>query len=104
MSITTTMDESLNGGVSVLVTGYMNGMDNIQQQFTQSFFLAPQDKGYFVLNGMFRYMNIDNHHDEDHAPIEDVVVSATPEQGDTFDELMSVIILELVLVYSVLIF
>ncbi|XP_021995077.1 nuclear transport factor 2 [Helianthus annuus] len=113
MSITTTMDaeiksvdaqESLNGGVSVLVTGYMNGMDNIQQQFTQSFFLAPQDKGYFVLNGVFRYMNIDNHHDEDHAPIEDVVASATPEQGDTFDELMSVIILELVLVYSVLIF
>ncbi|MFS8026519.1 putative Ras GTPase-activating protein-binding protein [Helianthus anomalus] len=72
MSITTTMDainakilslnygdfkaeiksvdaqESLNGGVSVLVTGYMTGMDNIQQQFTQSFFLAPQDKGYFV--------------------------------------------------------
>ncbi|XP_035845248.1 nuclear transport factor 2 [Helianthus annuus] len=104
MSITTTMDainakilslnygdfkaeiksvdaqESLNGGVSVLVTGYMTGMDNIQQQFTQSFFLAPQDKGYFVLNDMFRYMNIDNHHDEDHAPTEDVVASATPEQ------------------------
>ncbi|KAJ0615473.1 putative Ras GTPase-activating protein-binding protein [Helianthus annuus] len=104
MSITTTMDainakilslnygdfkaeiksvdaqESLNGGVSVLVTGYMTGMDNIQQQFTQSFFLAPQDKGYFVLNDMFLYMNIDNHHDEDHAPIEDVVASATPEQ------------------------
>ncbi|KAM0063213.1 putative Ras GTPase-activating protein-binding protein [Helianthus debilis subsp. tardiflorus] len=128
MSITTTMDaintkilslnygdlkaeinsvdaqESLNGRVSVLVTGYMNGMDNIQQQFTQSFFLAPQDKGYFVLNDMFRYMNIDNHHDEDHAPIEDVVASATPDQGDTFDEFMLVIILELVLVYSVLIF
>ncbi|MFS7989274.1 putative Ras GTPase-activating protein-binding protein [Helianthus anomalus] len=32
--------ESLNGGVSVLVTGYMTGMDNIQQQFTQSFFLV----------------------------------------------------------------
>ncbi|MFS8003617.1 putative Ras GTPase-activating protein-binding protein [Helianthus anomalus] len=72
--------ESLNGGVSVLVTGYTTGMDNIQQQFTQSFFLAPQDKGYFVLNDMFRYMNIENHHDEDHAPIEDVVASATPEQ------------------------
>ncbi|MFS7930197.1 putative Ras GTPase-activating protein-binding protein [Helianthus anomalus] len=72
--------ESLNGGVSVLVTGYMTGMDNIQQQFTQSFFLAPQDKGYFVLNDMFRYMNIDNHHEDDHAPTEDVVASATPEQ------------------------
>ncbi|MFS7943548.1 putative Ras GTPase-activating protein-binding protein [Helianthus anomalus] len=58
----------------------MTGMDNIQRQFTQSFFLAPQDKGYFVLNDMFHYMNIDNHHDEDHAPTEDVVASATPEQ------------------------
>ncbi|KAI3742064.1 hypothetical protein L1987_59744 [Smallanthus sonchifolius] len=104
MSITTTMDEinskilslnygvfkaeiksvdaqeSLEGGVSVLVTGYLTGTDNIQQQFTQSFFLAPQDKGYFVLNDMFRYMNIVNHHEEDHVPIEDVVAPVTPVQ------------------------
>ncbi|KAK9055634.1 hypothetical protein SSX86_026719 [Deinandra increscens subsp. villosa] len=77
--------ESINGGVSVLVTGYLTGMDDIQQQFAQSFFLAPQDKGYFVLNDMFRYMNGVNHDEENQAeaPTEDVVVdpvTPTPEQ------------------------
>lgn len=77
--------ESLNGGVSVLVTGYLTGTDDIQQQFTQSFFLAPQDKGYYVLNDMFRYMNNANHHEEEeHAPTEDVVAPATPEKGYKF--------------------
>ncbi|MFS7915963.1 putative Ras GTPase-activating protein-binding protein [Helianthus anomalus] len=62
-----------------LIALFIGEMDNIQQQFTQSFFLAPQDKGYFVLNDMFRYMNIDNHHDEDHAPTEDVSFSVREE-------------------------
>ncbi|XP_076888107.1 nuclear transport factor 2-like [Bidens hawaiensis] len=75
------VQESLNGGVSVLVTGYLTGLDDIQQQFTQSFFLAPQDKGYFVLNDIFRYMNNANHHEEEeNAPAEDVVAPATPEK------------------------
>ncbi|XP_047967718.1 nuclear transport factor 2-like isoform X1 [Salvia hispanica] len=49
--------ESFHGGVHVLVTGYVTGKDNKVSDFVQSFFLAPQDKGYFVLNDMFRYMN-----------------------------------------------
>ncbi|KAJ0740151.1 putative Ras GTPase-activating protein-binding protein [Helianthus annuus] len=72
--------ESMNGGVSVLVTGYLTGKDDIPQNFTQSFFLAPQDKGYFVLNDMFRYVENANHHGEDHASDEDVLASVTPEQ------------------------
>ncbi|XP_076934095.1 nuclear transport factor 2-like [Bidens hawaiensis] len=96
MSITTTMDainskivslnydefraeiksvdaqESLNGGVNVLVTGYLTGKDNVVRKFTQSFFLAPQDKGYFVLNDMFRYMEDANHNEGNNAPVEDV--------------------------------
>uniref|UniRef100_A0A1D1XZ86 Putative G3BP-like protein n=1 Tax=Anthurium amnicola TaxID=1678845 RepID=A0A1D1XZ86_9ARAE len=48
--------ESYNGGVLVLVTGYLTGKDNIKRNFTQTFFLAPQEKGYFVLNDMFRYV------------------------------------------------
>ncbi|KAJ6815537.1 ras GTPase-activating protein-binding protein 1-like [Iris pallida] len=47
--------ESLNGGVLLLVTGYLTGRDNVRRSFTQSFFLATQDKGYFVLNDIFRY-------------------------------------------------
>ncbi|PIN14008.1 RasGAP SH3 binding protein rasputin [Handroanthus impetiginosus] len=81
MSITTTMDEidkkivslnyeefraeiksvdaqeSFNGGVQVLVTGYLTGKDNTVRNFAQAFFLAPQDRGYFVLNDMFRYVD-----------------------------------------------
>lgn len=49
--------ESHMGGVTVLVIGYLTGMDNVRRPFAQSFFLAPQDKGYFVLNDVFRYMD-----------------------------------------------
>ncbi|KAL6555640.1 hypothetical protein OROHE_007312 [Orobanche hederae] len=49
--------ESFNGGVHVLVTGYLTGKDNVVNNFAQSFFLAPQEKGYFVLNDMFRYVD-----------------------------------------------
>eukprot|EP01018_Ginkgo_biloba_P035693 Gb_35692 [translate_table: standard] len=48
--------ESYNLGVLVLVTGSLTGKNNVKRNFTQSFFLAPQDKGYFVLNDVFRYL------------------------------------------------
>ncbi|KAL2523026.1 Nuclear transport factor 2 (NTF2) family protein with RNA binding (RRM-RBD-RNP motif) domain [Forsythia ovata] len=47
---------SYEGGVIVLVTGYLTGKDNLRKKFTQTFFLAPQDKGYYVLNDVFRYV------------------------------------------------
>lgn len=47
--------QSYKDGVIVLVTGYLTGKDNTRKQFTQTFFLAPQDKGYFVLNDVLRY-------------------------------------------------
>ncbi|KAE8706248.1 putative anthocyanin 5-aromatic acyltransferase [Hibiscus syriacus] len=43
-------------GVTVLVTGCLTGKDNLKRKFAQSFFLAPQDNGYFVLNDVFRYV------------------------------------------------
>ncbi|KAK2636043.1 hypothetical protein Ddye_030835 [Dipteronia dyeriana] len=48
---------SCNGGVIVLVTGCLIGKENLRRKFTQSFFLAPQEKGYFVLNDVFRYVD-----------------------------------------------
>ncbi|KAH6821537.1 hypothetical protein C2S53_015271 [Perilla frutescens var. hirtella] len=48
--------ESWNGGVLVVVTGSVKSRDfNIWRKFVQTFFLAPQDKGYFVLNDMFHF-------------------------------------------------
>jgi len=68
--------ESFSGGVHVLVTGYLTGKDNTVRSFTQSFFLAPQDKGYFVLNDMFRY--VDNV-DPNTVLVADVVVPIAAE-------------------------
>ncbi|KAH6829689.1 hypothetical protein C2S53_016243 [Perilla frutescens var. hirtella] len=48
---------SFKEGVIVLVTGCLTGKVNLRRRkFTQTFFLAPQDKGYYVLNDVFRYV------------------------------------------------
>lgn len=79
----TTVDaqESYNGGVLVLVTGYLTGKDSVTRKFTQSFFLAPQDKGYFVLNDMFRYVDGTKDPNENECPADNVETPVTPEQG-----------------------
>ncbi|GAU19860.1 hypothetical protein TSUD_170860 [Trifolium subterraneum] len=70
-------------GVTVLVTGCLTGKDNLRRKFAQSFFLAPQDNGFFVLNDVFRYV-------EDREPLEPhpvngvddaVAVAVTSEPG-----------------------
>ncbi|GLU12503.1 hypothetical protein SLE2022_291780 [Rubroshorea leprosula] len=48
--------ESYEKGVIVVVTGCLTRKDNVRKKFTQTFFLAPQDKGYFVFNDIFRYI------------------------------------------------
>lgn len=49
---------SYKDGVLVVVTGSLTGRDNIRRKFTQSFFLAPQEKGgYVVLNDIFRFVD-----------------------------------------------
>ncbi|KAL3624068.1 hypothetical protein CASFOL_032884 [Castilleja foliolosa] len=47
---------SYQDGVILLVTGCLTGTDNLKKKFTQTFFLAPQDKGFYVLNDVFRYI------------------------------------------------
>lgn len=61
--------ESHQNGVIVLVTGCLTGTDNVRRKFTQAFFLAPQEKGYFVLNDIFRYVD---ESDESGIPSESV--------------------------------
>ncbi|CAK9142423.1 unnamed protein product [Ilex paraguariensis] len=50
--------ESLMEGVIVAVTGCWTRKDNARRQFTQMFFLAKQDKGYYVLNDVFRFVDV----------------------------------------------
>lgn len=81
--ITVDAQDSFNGGVTVLVTGYLTGRDNMKRKFTQSFFLAPQDKGYFVLNDIFRYVEEPSCQQPNHGSANDVEAPQTIEQEST---------------------
>lgn len=48
---------SLNGSVLVMVTGLLSGLSGSQRKFVQTFFLAPQEKGYFVLSDIRRFLD-----------------------------------------------
>lgn len=77
--------ESLSSGVHVLVTGYMTGKDNIERNFTQTFFLAPQKRGgYFVLNDMFQYVDkvVNIPEGKNQVLFEEVEIPITTEQGN----------------------
>lgn len=47
---------SLGGGVLVIVTGMITRKGSERRAFAQSFFLAVQEKGYFVLNDIIRFL------------------------------------------------
>lgn len=50
--------ESWNGGVLVMVSGSVQMKNfNRMRTFVQTFFLAPQEKGYFVLNDIFHFVD-----------------------------------------------
>lgn len=70
--------ESLNGSVLVLVTGSLSSQNGPERDFMQTFFLAPQERGYFVLNDICRYLN---------GKVEPLAALAngTPELNTTLD-------------------
>ncbi|WRT67073.1 uncharacterized protein IL334_004039 [Kwoniella shivajii] len=55
---------SANGGIIILVIGEMSNNHQSWRKFTQTFFLAEQPNGYFVLNDIFRYLKEDVDEDE----------------------------------------
>ena len=55
--------ESWNAGVLVMVSGSVQVKNFIsRRKFVQTFFLAPQEKGYFVLNDIFHFMDEEQIH------------------------------------------
>ncbi|XP_023514584.1 putative G3BP-like protein [Cucurbita pepo subsp. pepo] len=49
--------DSWNGGILVVVSGSAKSKEfNGIRKFVQTFFLAPQEKGYFVLNDIFHFI------------------------------------------------
>ncbi|XWS31367.1 hypothetical protein CRYUN_Cryun23aG0070200 [Craigia yunnanensis] len=50
--------DSWNGGVLVMVSGSVKIKDfNGRRKFVRTFFLSPQEKGYFVLNDIFQFID-----------------------------------------------
>lgn len=48
---------SLNGGIFILTTGNMKLKNGATKRFVQSFFLAEQPSGYYILNDCFRFVD-----------------------------------------------
>ncbi|KAI7851644.1 hypothetical protein BDC45DRAFT_515495 [Circinella umbellata] len=73
---------SANDGILIQVLGEMCNMNSPVQKFSQTFFLAPQPNGYYVLNDIFRCLkddvNIDYYTCEDNNK-----QSKTTEQPET---------------------
>ncbi|MCL7028143.1 hypothetical protein MKW94_001005 [Papaver nudicaule] len=56
--------DSWNGGVLTIVSGSVQTKDYVgRRSFAQSFFLAPQEKGYFVLSDIFHFLVEEQIHD-----------------------------------------
>ncbi|XP_076902630.1 nuclear transport factor 2-like [Bidens hawaiensis] len=68
--------DSHQSGVIVLVTGCLTGKDNVKRKFAQTFFLAPQEKGYFVQNDVFRFVEETAPLETTSTPVENIVDSA----------------------------
>lgn len=78
---------SYKDGVIVLVTGILTGKDDTRRKFSQAFFLAPQEKGYFVLNDVFRYVgesesvgavSVENNHIKESEPKAPLTIDPEP--------------------------
>ncbi|XP_047327777.1 nuclear transport factor 2-like [Impatiens glandulifera] len=73
--------ESWNRGILVVVSGLVKTKHfSGKRSFVQSFYLAPQEKGYFVLNDIFHYVNEEVIH---HYPVPTLSESQNDQQLST---------------------
>ena len=64
---------SANGGIIIQVIGEMSNRNDPWRKFVQTFFLAEQPNGYFVLNDIFRFLK------EEAVDSDEVEEAAAPE-------------------------
>ncbi|KAK2967785.1 hypothetical protein RJ640_008005 [Escallonia rubra] len=70
--VTIYAQESYMKGVVVGVTGLLTGKDDGEtKEFTQTFFLAPKEKGFYVLNDLCYFKDVD----KSSTPLTDHVVA-----------------------------
>lgn len=73
--------DSWNRGILVVVTGLVKAKHfSGKRRFVESFYLAPQEKGYFVLNDIFHFVNDEVIH---HYPVPTISESQNDQQLST---------------------
>lgn len=70
---------SANGGIIIQVIGEMSNRGEPWRKFVQTFFLAEQPNGYFVLNDIFRFLKEESVEESDESEPEQSTTEA--EQG-----------------------
>ncbi|KAG0308026.1 hypothetical protein BGZ98_009159 [Dissophora globulifera] len=71
---------SVDGGIMIQVIGEMSNREGPAQKFAQTFFLAEQPQGYYVLNDIFRYLK-DEEDSQVYTETADQVTEATGEHS-----------------------
>ncbi|KAF9485079.1 hypothetical protein BDN70DRAFT_871776 [Pholiota conissans] len=74
---------SANGGIIIQVIGEMSNHGDPWRKFVQTFFLAEQPNGYFVLNDIFRFLKEES--------VEDSASEAAEEQLDATEPIPVVV-------------
>ncbi|KZP08210.1 hypothetical protein FIBSPDRAFT_874781 [Athelia psychrophila] len=69
---------SANGGIIIQVIGEMSNHRDPWRKFVQTFFLAEQPNGYFVLNDIFRFLKEETVEGEDDVSEPDAEPEAAP--------------------------
>ncbi|KAF9435188.1 hypothetical protein BGZ76_006750, partial [Entomortierella beljakovae] len=85
---------SLNGGIMIQVLGEMSNKGGPSQKFVQTFFLAEQPKGYYVLNDIFRYLKDDHDTElegESDEPEVEEVATVVVEDAVVIEEVVPVV-------------
>ncbi|PWN40916.1 hypothetical protein IE81DRAFT_304464, partial [Ceraceosorus guamensis] len=67
---------SISGGIVIQVLGELSNKKGPWRKFAQTFFLAEQPNGYYVLNDIFRFLSEDDDARDDIAPEEADAVAA----------------------------
>ncbi|KAI9097168.1 hypothetical protein DFS34DRAFT_685833 [Phlyctochytrium arcticum] len=85
------VQSSLNGGIVVQVLGEMSNNGGPTHKFAQTFFLAEQPNGYYVLNDIFRFLkeDIDNEYEDAEDPVGDIDIPdsfGTEDNSASFKE------------------
>lgn len=69
---------SANGGIIIQVIGEMSNHGEPWRKFVQTFFLAEQPNGYFVLNDIFRFLKEESVDDDQSSEVDGVSIQDQP--------------------------